>query len=425
MNLPQEYLNRMQKRLGEAYPAFLRCYEEAPVRGVRANLLKLTAQAFAALAPFAHDPVPWAEGGFYTDAEKLGHSPLHHAGLCYVQEPSAMCAAPLLNAQPGERVLDLCAAPGGKTTQLAAAMRGQGTLIANEYVYERARILSQNVERLGVGNCAVVSADTASLAARFPQYFDKILVDAPCSGEGMFRKDAQAAGEWSVQNVERCIARQRAILDDAAAMLAGGGTLVYSTCTFEEGENEVQVAQFLQRHPDFVCVEQHLLLPHAVRGEGHFAAVLQKGDGQRRDAPALSRVRNAQAERAYAAFAADFFVRPPAGEVTALPDGRMYLLPERLPAPCGRLLRAGVELGAFDGKRFAPAHALAMWAGAENVRFTRALSEEECTRWLRGETLAGGGSGWGVVTRNGYPLGLFKAAGGTLKNHYPRGLREH
>ena len=188
MNLPQEFLTRMQKRLGTAYPAFLRCYEQPPVKGVRANLLKVTAEEFA-LAPFAGERVPWAEGGFYTQAEGLGHTPAHHAGLFYAQEPSAMCAAPLLGVKPGERVLDLCAAPGGKTTQLAAAMRGEGVLVANEYVFSRARILSQNVERLGVKNCAVISADPAALARALPCYFDKVLVDAPCSGEGMFRKD--------------------------------------------------------------------------------------------------------------------------------------------------------------------------------------------------------------------------------------------
>lgn len=423
MNLPEEFIIRMQKRLGAAYPAFLRCYDAPPVRGVRANLLKLSAEAFAALAPFAGERVPWAEGGFYTAAEKVGHFPAWHAGLFYAQEPSAMCAAPLLAVKPGERVLDLCAAPGGKTTQLAAAMRGEGVLVANEYVFDRARILSQNVERLGVRNAAVVSADPAALAARLPQYFDKILVDAPCSGEGMFRRDETAIAEWSVQNVERCIVRQREILDSAAQMLAGGGTLVYSTCTFERGENEDQVAQFLVRHPDFVLIEQHLLLPHEVRGEGHFAAVLQRTDGERCDAPPFPQTRNAAAERAFAAFAEEFFVRIPAGRLTAAGD-RLYLLPAGLPALAGNVLRAGLELGTFDGKRFTPAHALAMAVSADEVRSRFELSDAECVRWLCGETLSREGRGWGIVTWRGHSLGLCKAAGGVLKNHYPKGLRD-
>ena len=425
MNLPEEFLKRMRKRLGTAYPAFLHSYGEPPVKGVRANVLKLSADSFRTLVPFAQEPVPWEENGFYTDEERPGHAPAHHAGLFYVQEPSAMCAAPMLGARPGERVLDLCAAPGGKTTQLAAAMRGEGVLIANEYVYDRARILSQNVERLGVKNCAVVSADTRMLADRFPAWFDRILVDAPCSGEGMFRKEPAAVGEWSPENVERCVARQSAILDDAAQMLAGGGTLVYSTCTFEEGENEEQIARFLARHPDFTLEEERLLLPHEVRGEGHFAARLTRRGGPRQGAPDLPVRRNAAAERAYAEFAADFFVRPPAGRMTTLADGRMFLLPEGLPALPGSVLRAGTELGKFDGKRFVPAHALVMCAAAENVRRTAELGDADCTRWLRGETLPyGGPAGWCAVLWRGYPVSLGKASGGILKNHYPKGLRE-
>ncbi len=423
MNLPQEFLTRMQKRLGTAYPAFLRCYDAPSVRGVRTNLLKCSAQTFKDLSPFADESVPWAEGGFYTASEKLGHMPAHHAGLFYVQEPSAMCAAPLLAAKPGERVLDLCAAPGGKTTQLAAAMRGEGVLIANEYVYDRARILSQNVERLGVKNCTVISADTAALAKKLPAYFDKILVDAPCSGEGMFRKDAGAIAEWSEENVERCIARQREILDNAAETLAGGGSLVYSTCTFEAGENEEQIAQFLARHPDFVLKEQHLLLPHEVRGEGHFAALLQKTQGDRLGAPAFPHTCPRAAERAWTEFAQEFFLKVPEGTLTAAGE-RLYLLPQGLPALAGNVLRTGLELGSFDGKRFTPAHALAMAAKEGDVRLCIPLSDADCVRWLRGETLPCEGKGWGIVTWRSYPMGLCKAAGGTLKNHYPKGLRD-
>ena len=415
----------MQKRLGERFPAFLHAMEDPPCKGVRANPLKLTAAQLSQILPVG-DGVPWEENGFYCDLEKVGLLPAHHAGLFYSQEPSAMCAAPLLGAQAGERVLDLCAAPGGKTTQLAGAMGGEGVLVANEYVYDRARILSQNVERLGVSNCAVISTDTAFLAAGLPAYFDKVLVDAPCSGEGMFRKDANAVAEWSEENVARCIARQSAILDDAAALLAGGGTLVYSTCTFESGENEGQIRDFLARHPEFTLVEERLLLPHEVRGEGHYAAKLVKEEGARHDAPAFPQTRDRAAERAWQLFAADFFLAPPTGNVTTLADGRMYLLPQGLPALSGRVLRAGIELGRFDGKRFTPAHALAMSARAENVRRTAPLDDEACAHWLRGETLASSmPEGWGVATWRGYPVGLAKSVGGTLKNHYPKGLREH
>lgn len=424
MNLPAEYLNRMQKRLGEGFPAFLRAMEQPPLRGVRANTLKLSPAAFAELFPHAGEPVSWENAGFYTDAERLGAFPAHHAGLFYAQEPSAMCAAPLLDARPEERVLDLCAAPGGKTTQLAAAMGGEGILIANEYVYDRARILSQNVERLGVKNCAVVSADPAALARRFPAYFDKILVDAPCSGEGMFRKDENAIAEWSEENVARCAVRQAAILDEAAAMLRGGGRLVYSTCTFERAENEGQIEAFLARHAEFTLIREEMLFPHEVRGEGHFAALLEKSGAERGNAPAFSVRRNAAAEKAYAAFAREFFVRPPAGRLTTLDDGRMYLLPEAMPALPVRTLRVGIELGAFDGRRFTPAHALAMAVTkGECARFLT-LSEGETEKYLRGETFpTDAENGWCVVGYGDYPLGLGKIAGGILKNHYPKGLR--
>ncbi len=300
---------------------------------------------------------------------------------------------------------------------------GEGVLIANEYVYDRARILSQNVERLGVKNCTVISADTAALAKKLPACFDKILVDAPCSGEGMFRKDAGAIAEWSEENVERCISRQREILDNAAEMLAGGGSLVYSTCTFETGENEEQIAQFLARHPDFVLKEQHLLLPHEVRGEGHFAALLQKTQGDCLDAPVFPHTCPRAAERAWMEFAQEFFLKVPEGTLTAAGE-RLYLLPQDLPALAGNVLRAGLELGSFDGKRFTPAHALAMAAKEGDVRLCIPLSDADCVRWLRGETLPCEEKGWGIVTWRSYPMGLCKAAGGTLKNHYPKGLRD-
>ena len=423
MILPEEYLVRMQKRLGEGFPAFLRAMQEPPVRGVRANRLKISPEELKTCFPYALTPIPWAADGFYTDAEKVGKLPAHHAGLIYAQEPSAMLPAALLNAQPGERVLDLCAAPGGKTTQIAAAMQGEGVLVANEFVYSRARILSQNAERAGVVNAAVVNADPARLAAAFPAYFDKILVDAPCSGEGMFRKDAGAVAEWSAENVARCIARQKDILEAAYTMLRGGGWLVYSTCTFEEGEDEGQVRALLARHPDLRLESERLLFPHEVRGEGHYAAVLVRTAGDAREAPLFRCVKNAAAERAYRAFSEEVFLAPPHGEVTTLADGRMYLVPHGFPALPVTTLRAGRELGVFDGRRFTPAHALAMAATRDTCARFVALGEEDAARYLRGETLPCADTGWCVVGYGAYPLGWGKASGGVLKNHYPKGLR--
>lgn len=427
MKLPAEFIERMKERLGNAFPAFLQAYENAVCRGIRVNPLKISREGFLKIAPFTLSPVPWEENGFYIAEEKAGGDVYHFAGLYYCQEPSAMCAAPLLDVTAGERVLDLCAAPGGKTTQLAAALNGRGVLVANEYVSSRAKILAENVERLGVINCAVTNADTGRLAAELPCFFDKILVDAPCSGEGMFKKEEAAVREWSTETVLRCAERQKEILENAAAMLAPEGRLVYSTCTFSQEENEGQIADFLHRHREFALIETRTLYPHEVRGEGHFAAVLEKREGKRRGARPFPVRRDGAALRAYKAFAADFFAdgRGVEGEITVLPDGRMFLLPEGLPALSSRLLRAGLPLGEWDGRSFKPSHALAVCMRKEaSARFV-ALSRGESEAYLRGETLSvQGENGWCVVGVGEYSLGLGKIVNGTLKNHYPKGLRK-
>ncbi len=343
---------------------------------------------------------------------------------------------------PKKRVLDLCAAPGGKTTHIAAQMGGEGILIANEINFSRAKILSQNVERMGIANCAVTSALPESLSALFPAFFDLVLVDAPCSGEGMFKKEPNAIPEWSEANVAMCAARQKDILDRAAEMTAGGGRLVYSTCTFAEEEDEWQIGSFLERHPEFTLVGQEKLYPHIVRGEGHFCAVLEKeeltscpppasgggvGEGVRpRSAVKQFRVcKNNSAEQAFRRFAEDFFGEPPSGTLHTLGDGRMYLVPEGMPDLAGvSLLRLGVELGEWDGKLFKPAHALAMAFGARAKR-KLSLSREESERYLRGEPLQTPlANGWCVVCVEEFPLGLGKCVNGTLKNHLPKGLRK-
>ncbi len=416
----------MQERLGESYPAFLASYENPPVKGLRVNTLKLSREAFSALAPAEFclgDEI--GESGFYTEGEKLGAHPYHFMGLFYMQEPSAMTVGDLLE-NCGPRVLDLCAAPGGKTTHIAQKMGGEGILIANEIDYARAKILSENVERMGIKNCAVVSADPETLARKFPAYFDLILVDAPCSGEGMFKKEKSAIPEWSEENVKMCAARQKGILDCAARMLRTGGQIVYSTCTFAEEEDEWQIDGFLAAHPDFSRLMQRKLYPHEFKGEGHFAAFLEKSP-----APADPRLKpfhiqkNAAAKRAFAAFCADFFGGfVPEGDIHTLADGRMYLVPEGMPDLTGaHLLRVGVALGEWDGKNFKPAHALAMAFG-EKAKKKIPLTMEEAKRYLRGETLARDAeNGWTVLVLDGFPLGLGKAVGGTVKNHYPKPLR--
>ena len=275
-SLPEKFLYRMQQRLGEKYPAFLASYERAPYRALRINTLKLPREEFERIAPPAFclgEEI--GSCGLYTEAEKLGAHPYHFAGLFYLQEPSAMEVGELAGDVKGLRVLDLCAAPGGKTTHIAQKMGGEGILIANEIDFKRAKILSENVERMGITNCAVLSAPPETLAEIFPAYFDLVLVDAPCSGEGMFKKEPNAVPEWSEENVAMCAARQKKILAFAAKMLRAGGRLIYSTCTFSEEEDEWQIHDFLEDHLDFSQLMQRKFYPHEFKGEGHFMAMLE------------------------------------------------------------------------------------------------------------------------------------------------------
>ena len=419
-----EYLARMKKTLPD-YAEYEACLDLPPYRGVRVNTLKITAGEFQKIAPFSLGRIAWEQSGFSITEEKPGRTPYHDAGLFYVQEPSAMCAAPLLNVQPGERVLDLCSAPGGKGTQLAQAMRGRGLLVLNEKMPDRAKVLLQNVERMGIENAVVTCADPESLAERFGGFFDKILVDAPCSGEGMLRKEPAAAENWSAANVEMCAARQKKILDSAAAMLAPGGSLVYSTCTFAEEEDERNAEWFISEHPEFVLREQKKIYPHREKGEGHFAALfVREGEGEacraRRDGipPADKRT-----VALYRAFEKDFCKVPLEGRFASFGDS-LCLLPEEMFDIRGlRVLRAGLQLGTAKNGRFEPAHAFAMRAERGNFTSVVSFGEEDILRYLGGAELpAKGGRGWCVVAYNGYPVGLGKC-GESIKNHLPKGLR--
>ena len=425
MQLPQAFLDRMRRRLGNDFPAFLASYEKPPYKGLRVNTLKISVEDFLRRAPFPlGEQIEWEYRGFCHTEEKAGKDPYHFAGLYYLQEPSAMCVAEAIDACRKDRVLDLCAAPGGKTTLVASYMEGDGILIANEIDGARAKILSQNVERMGITNCAVVSATPEKLAEQYPRYFDLILVDAPCSGEGMFKKEPNAIPEWSEQNVGMCASRQRNILECAARMLAVDGCIVYSTCTFAEEEDEWQVKNFLECHPEFVMYkEAQKLYPHKACGEGHFTAALDKKEGTRESAKPYPIKRNSAADRAFGEFAKDFFMKLPQGEITTLADGRMYLVPAGMPALNVRTLRLGVELGEWDGKLFKPAHALVMAYGNDARRKVK-LTREESIRYLRGETLETQlDNGWVAVCVEDFPLGLGKVVNGTVKNHLPKGLR--
>lgn len=493
--LPEAFLGRMQQTLGDEYKDFLKTFEEERHQALRLNALKSGAEGKTAAEVLAEPegqnqsnepdgeeknfvsrltPVPWAENGYYYEAGlQPGKHPYHEAGLYYIQEPSAMAPAELLDVNPGDRVLDLCAAPGGKSTQLAAKLKGKGILICNEIHPARAKILSENVERMGIRNACVTNETPDRLLAGFPEYFDRILVDAPCSGEGMFRKNEDACEEWSPENVMMCAARQDEILDCAAQMLRPGGRMVYSTCTFAAEEDEGSVERFLSRHIDFRLVpvdaekaglrgcEGELagtikLMPHKVRGEGHFAAVLERNgevpQGWRGSAAAGGFKRIPEKELGdYLSFCRENLRYVPgsglngsgrggetSGKVGICSCGEdnasyvrlgdnIYLVSEEMPDLKGlKVLRPGLHLGELKKNRFEPSHALALALSPEEAVHVLNLGSDEPTvpAYLNGQAFsAEGEKGWYLICVDGFSLGWGKLSGGIMKNHYPRGLR--
>ena len=451
--LPYIFLQRMQQMLGEEFPAFLQSYEEEKKQSLRINPLKGNKEDFLSQNPFTLTPVEWEQNGYYFEADdRPGKHPYHEAGVYYIQEASAMFPVTLLEAEQGERVLDLCAAPGGKSTQIAAAMQGKGLLVCNEIHPARAKILSENIERMGVTNALVVNHAPDELARHFQGYFDRILVDAPCSGEGMFRKNDEATAEWSPENVTMCAERQDEVLSYAAQMLAPGGRLVYSTCTFAPEENEGTISRFLKAHPEFFIVKTEgnsgissgnpefvkdpapgientfRLWPHKLKGEGHFAAVLQKQGSlpQLVNAGNLERGIAKKDLKEFLEFEKNTLKKPLEGTFLKFGD-QVYLAPDGTPSLKGlKVLRPGLHLGTLKKNRFEPSHSLALALKAEEVTAHMDLSigGKEVTDYLSGLLLDSNQNGWCLITAGGYSIGWGKGAGGRMKNHYPKGLRK-
>ena len=449
--LPESFVNRMKEMLGEEYPRFLKCYESEVAHALRVNPLKCSVEALREKDVFSLTPVPWNENGFYYGEEdRPGRHPYHAAGVYYIQEASAMVPVMYLDPKPGERVLDLCAAPGGKSTQIGAAMEQQGILILNEIHPARAKILTENVERMGIRNAIVTNETPGRLEAAFPEYFDRILVDAPCSGEGMFRKNEEAVAQWSPENVRLCAARQDEILISAARMLAPGGRLVYSTCTFAPQENEGTISRFLAGHPEFQIerVEKFpgmapgvaewaassadltrtiRLWPHKIHGEGHYVAVLRK-NGMLPDKRRIPLQRGLKEKdcREYFEFAKENLTVSIPGIFVKCKD-QLYLAPEEMPVMEKlRVLRPGLHLGTLKKNRLEPAHALALTLSPKEVKHTWNLSADssEILDYLKGQTLsAKGEKGWYLISVDGFSAGWGKLSGDVMKNHYPKGLR--
>ena len=448
---PEYFETRERALLGERFDALFAA-SEAPARGLTVNGLRCTPEWLTRRLDAPLTPSPFCPAGLVLgDSERrLGKHPYHHAGAFYLQEPSASAPAALLEVRPGHRVLDLCAAPGGKSSQLAAALDGQGVLVSNEYEPARAQALMSNLERMGPVNSIITTGDTARLAAALPGWFDRVLVDAPCSGEGMFRKEPQAAAQHSQALVARCAALGAELLENAAAALAPGGLLVYSTCTFAPEEDEGQVGRFLALHPEFELLdcgvsfgapgEENRCGEHpfpagltrriwpAQGGEGHFMAKLKKSP----EAPAApsKRVKPARPGKPCAewlAFAAEYF---PAlkGQSAQAAGERLFLPPQGWQGEGLKLsiARCGVTLGRAQKGRFEPDHHLFMAFGPEcENREELTLGDPRTEAWLRGEEIEAvtAKNGWCAVLVDGLPLGGGKVSGGRVKNHYPKALR--
>ena len=457
MQLPTLFIQRMQTLLREDYDAFLEGYQQPLRRGLRLNTAKMSTDVFLTQFPHVLQPSPFASDSFYLDVEhKAGSDPLHHAGVYYMQEPSAASAVTVLSPQPGERILDLCAAPGGKSTQIASHLGKDGFLWSNEFVASRARILQQNLERWGYRNQVISSRDTAPLCEGLRDYFDAVLVDAPCSGEGMFRKEPQALTEWSVDNIRLCAKRQDEILNNAAKAVKPGGRIVYSTCTFAPEENEGAVFRFLSTHPNFIllpinvdwgcagfsadrvraiCPEvnndydltycRRILPQHG--GEGHFIALLKRAEDVFSHVPSKhifsSKDSNRQAaENLYRAC----FTDEPNGMFVTIGD-QVRLLPRHLP-DCNGLgvLSAGISVATVCKNRLEPTHSVYVASLSQDCRQSIDLSPTDARliAFLHGEEIAcDTQSGWTAVCVSGIPIGFGKASNGKLKNRYPKGLR--
>lgn len=477
MDLPVIFKERMKSLLGQEYPAFAAAYDRPRTRGLRVNTLKITPEEFVRMAPFHLKKIPWAENGFYYEEEdNPSRHPYYFAGLYYLQEPSAMAPASRLGVRPGEKVLDLCAAPGGKSTELGAQLKGRGLLVSNDISGPRMKGLLKNIEVFGITNAFLTNEDPARLAGRFSEYFDKILVDAPCSGEGMFRKEAAMLEAWTPEKTEACARMQAKILDEAVKMLRPGGRLMYSTCTFSPLENEGSVSRILARCsqlrlenmgfcegfapgiPEWGGGQSELektvrLWPHRLCGEGHYMALFRKTGERDRELTEACGSRPGGKERRSSregggksesprmdgtqkGLFEDFFAHmdfPFAQERLEIRGSMVYVVPEE-EIPRGlAFVRNGLLAGELKKGRFEPSQPLAMAIKASQFDSCLNLCAEDrrAARYIKGETLqvepgeCAREKGWQLVCVDGYPLGWGKLVNGVLRNKYLSGWRSN
>ncbi len=446
--LPVEFQERMKKLLGDEYDDFLKSYDEKPVRAFRVNTDKISLDDFSKLNIFSNEKIPYVENGFYFDYDGIGNHPYHHAGMFYIQEPAAMVPVECIDIQPDWKALDLCAAPGGKSSQIKNKLGENGVLVSNEIVPSRCKILTGNMERMGFRNVVTTCMHPQKLQKEFPETFDMIMVDAPCSGEGMFRKEEIAIDEWTPENVRMCAERQAEILDCAVKMLKQGGYIVYSTCTFSLHENEMTVDAFIERHPEFEiipvnekvrentadgvkfdgckCENIHYTrrcYPHKTKGEGQYVAVLHNtNDGYGN----ISRNENKKEkmDKTVIDFLNDTLVEYDSDNVLMYNGNPVYFTPD-FPIKKGSAFSCGVTIGEIRKNYIQPHHQFFMAMG--NV-FKRKINltadSDEIKKYLHGEEFnTDCANGWAVVLVDGCTVGGVKVSNGRAKNHYPKGLR--
>ena len=442
MILPQDFENRMKTLLGDEYDEFLESYNTEINKGVRINPLKCTDRTLFS----DMEKISWCEDGYYLkDGRISGKHPFHAAGAVYFQEPSAMAVAVGLPISEGCRILDLCAAPGGKTTHIAARMGNSGLLVSNEIIPRRAAILSENVERMGLKNTIVTNEAPTRLAQRFEGFFDGIIVDAPCSGEGMFRKEPQAVEEWSENHTLSCAVRQKNILDDAYKMLKCGGYIMYSTCTFSYDENEMVVKYMLDKYGMELCEIEGLdmlssgigegmekcrrVFPHKHKGEGHFMALLRRTEENEQATEKKKKTQKPDAKlydavKLYREFEKKALATKLDGEFVLFGDN-LYLLPEKIDIDKLKVVRCGLHLGIVKRNRFEPSHALSHALDSDLYinKVEIPLESELTEKYMHGETIEGNTNGWCVVMADNMALGWGKGSNNIVKNHYPKHLR--
>ena len=446
--LPTEFIKRMKAMLIDEYADYEKAINEPPVKAFRVNTDKISIKDFEKINLFGGTKIPYVQNGYYLDYEKAGNHPFHHAGMIYVQEPAAMAPAECIDIAPDSKILDMCASPGGKSTQLKNKLGDGGVLVANEIIPSRCKILTGNIERLGLKNCVTTCMDTRRLAEIFPDTFDVVMVDAPCSGEGMFRKEQVAIDEWSIENVKKCAARQKEILENAVKCLKSGGTIIYSTCTFSLEENEMTVDTFLKSHPNFeiipvkqevrdatcdgiefdgcACENIHFarrFYPHKNSGEGQFMAVLRH-KGEKMSDFNMRKNQAVKPDSVLVDFLDDTLQDYNKNDIVLYGDTPVFYSGD-IGIQKGTAFMCGVTIGEIKKNYVLPHH---QFFSAFGSSFKRKIdldpNDEEIIKYLHGEEIKTDcENGWAAVTVCGVALGGAKVSGGTAKNHYPKGLR--